>query len=174
MIFIVVFYTKKNQSRRGASIREIKKLFSLKPSIVGDNQGKGKIFAEKGWGTAAGKNLKCSFRVRDKKPCKCIHAVVPTVCIRGVGSFVCSRGEGTLCVKMGFYEDKMQNEVNPIPTCQRRNQPLYERHVTKSGKNRVKRILVNFKSRHLSALCYFTFKNGVTLILLIDLKMGSL
>ena len=106
--------------------------------------------------------------MRDKKPCKCIHAVVPTVCIRGVGSFVCSRGEGTLCVKMGFYEDKMQNEVNPIPTCQGRNQPLYERHVTKSGKNRVKRILVNFKSRHLSALCYFTFKNGVTLILLIN------
>ena len=120
--FYCRFLHKKNQSRRGASIREIKKLFSLKPSIVGDNQGKGKIFAEKGWGTAAGKNLKCSFRVRDKKPCKCIHAVVPTVCIRGVGSFVCSRGEGTLCVKMGFYEDKMQNEV--------------------------KRILVNFKSGH--------------------------
>ena len=27
---------------------------------------------------------------------------------------------------------------NPIPTRQGRNQPLYERHVTKSGRNRVK------------------------------------
>ena len=27
---------------------------------------------------------------------------------------------------------------NPIPTNQGRNQPLYERHVTKSGRNRVK------------------------------------
>ena len=28
--------------------------------------------------------------------------------------------------------------VNPIPTSQGQNQPLYERHVTKSGRNRVK------------------------------------
>ena len=27
---------------------------------------------------------------------------------------------------------------NPTPTRQGRNQPLYERHVTKSGRNRVK------------------------------------
>ena len=27
--------------------------------------------------------------------------------------------------------------LNPIPTSQGRNQPLYERHVTKSGRNRV-------------------------------------
>ena len=30
------------------------------------------------------------------------------------------------------------NEVNPIPTGHGRNQPIYERHVTKSGRNRVK------------------------------------
>ena len=30
-------------------------------------------------------------------------------------------------------------ESNPIPTSQGRNQPLYERHVTKSGRNRVKK-----------------------------------
>ena len=28
--------------------------------------------------------------------------------------------------------------VNPIPTGHGRNQPIYERHVTKSGRNRVK------------------------------------
>ena len=28
--------------------------------------------------------------------------------------------------------------LNPIPTSQGRNQPLYERHMTKSGRNRVK------------------------------------
>ena len=27
--------------------------------------------------------------------------------------------------------------INPIPTGQGRNQPIYERHVTKSGRNRV-------------------------------------
>ena len=29
------------------------------------------------------------------------------------------------------------HSFNPIPTGQGRNQPLYERHVTKSGRNRV-------------------------------------
>ena len=29
-------------------------------------------------------------------------------------------------------------EFNPIPTGHGRNQPIYERHVTKSGRNRVK------------------------------------
>ena len=29
---------------------------------------------------------------------------------------------------------------NPIPTSQGRNQPLYERHVTKSGRSRVKEV----------------------------------
>ena len=96
--------------------------------------------------------------MRDKKPCKCIHAVVPTVCIRGVGSFVCSRGEGTLCVKMGFYEDKMQNEVNPIPTCQGRNQPLYEHHMTKSGRNRVKPFLALWSEIYLHIECSKQFK----------------
>ena len=33
---------------------------------------------------------------------------------------------------------KLQSSLNPIPTSQGRNQPLYERHVTKSGRNRVK------------------------------------
>ena len=28
--------------------------------------------------------------------------------------------------------------INPIPTSHGRNQPIYERHVTKSGQNRVK------------------------------------
>ena len=34
----------------------------------------------------------------------------------------------------------IQNAImlNPIPTREGRNQPLYERHVTKSGRNRVK------------------------------------
>ena len=30
--------------------------------------------------------------------------------------------------------------INPIPTGHGRNQPIYERHVTKSGRNRVKNI----------------------------------
>ena len=36
--------------------------------------------------------------------------------------------------------DALSSLVNPIPTGhgQGRNQPLYERHVTKSGRNRVK------------------------------------
>ena len=33
---------------------------------------------------------------------------------------------------------KMFQNVNPIPTGHGRNQPIYERHVTKSGRNRVK------------------------------------
>ena len=32
----------------------------------------------------------------------------------------------------------MPIRVNPIPTGHGRNQPIYERHVTKSGRNRVK------------------------------------
>ena len=32
----------------------------------------------------------------------------------------------------------LNQHFNPIPTGQGRNQPLYERHVTKSGRNRVK------------------------------------
>ena len=38
-------------------------------------------------------------------------------------------------------------KLNPIPTSQGRNQPLYERHVTKSGRNRVKAV-------YLEALLY--------------------
>ena len=34
------------------------------------------------------------------------------------------------------------NYFNPIPTGQGRNQPLYERHLTKSGRNRVKSVKV--------------------------------
>ena len=30
--------------------------------------------------------------------------------------------------------------LNPIPTSQGRNQPLYERHVTKGGRNRVNHV----------------------------------
>ena len=35
-----------------------------------------------------------------------------------------------------FFDSK--HVLNPIPTSQGRNQPLYERHVAKSGRNRVK------------------------------------
>ena len=38
--------------------------------------------------------------------------------------------------------------LNPIPTSQGRNQPLYERHMTKSGWNRVKYFFVCFTGRH--------------------------
>ena len=33
--------------------------------------------------------------------------------------------------------------LNPIPTGHGRNQPIYERHVTKSGRNRVKQIKIS-------------------------------
>ena len=33
----------------------------------------------------------------------------------------------------------LQKTFNPIPTGHGRNQPIYERHVTKSGRNRVKK-----------------------------------
>ena len=33
--------------------------------------------------------------------------------------------------------------LNPIPTGHGRNQPIYERHVTKSGRNRVKKDVQN-------------------------------
>ena len=39
---------------------------------------------------------------------------------------------------MASFPHVLQQYVNPIPTSQGRNQPLYERHVTKSGRNRVK------------------------------------
>ena len=41
----------------------------------------------------------------------------------------------------GIYyseNDNLEKIVNPIPTGHGRNQPIYERHVTKSGRNRVK------------------------------------
>ena len=36
------------------------------------------------------------------------------------------------------FRFKQDFRFNPIPTDHRRNQPIYERHVTKSGRNRVK------------------------------------
>ena len=36
--------------------------------------------------------------------------------------------------------DELKESVNPIPTGHGGNQPIYERHVTKSGRNRVKTI----------------------------------
>ena len=45
------------------------------------------------------------------------------------------------------------HQLNPIPTGHGRNQPIYERHVTKSGRNRVKSSLVH---KNLS-LCTVTF-----------------
>ena len=41
-------------------------------------------------------------------------------------------------------ESKELFYINPIPTSQGRNQPLYERHVTKSGRNRVKKYTGTF------------------------------
>ena len=35
---------------------------------------------------------------------------------------------------------ELQSSLNPIPTGHGRNQPIYERHVTKSGRNRVKEV----------------------------------
>ena len=40
--------------------------------------------------------------------------------------------------KCFFTETLTLHSVNPIPTGHGRNQPIYERHVTKSGRNRVK------------------------------------
>ena len=37
-------------------------------------------------------------------------------------------------------------KLNPIPTSQGRNQPLYEHHVTKSGRDRVKEDKIMCKS----------------------------
>ena len=37
-----------------------------------------------------------------------------------------------------FCPKNQESFFNPIPTGQEQNQPLYERHVTKSGRNRVK------------------------------------
>ena len=45
--------------------------------------------------------------------------------------------------------------LNPIPTSQGRNQPLYERHVTKAGRNRVK-YKVSMGLRLFRTLEYFT------------------
>ena len=36
-----------------------------------------------------------------------------------------------------YLDFEIFSMLNPIPTSQGRNQPLYERHVTKSGRNRV-------------------------------------
>ena len=40
-----------------------------------------------------------------------------------------------------YLDFEIFSMLNPIPTSQGRNQPLYERHVTKSGRNRVKKVL---------------------------------
>ena len=41
--------------------------------------------------------------------------------------------------------------LNPIPTSHRRNQPIYECHVTTAGRNRVKDMAAkrDFKTRHI-------------------------
>ena len=58
----------------------------------------------------------------------------------------------SICIALGIYQKysdffgtgrqvrqhRYWCDLNPIPTGQGRNQPLYERHVTKSGRNRVK------------------------------------
>ena len=43
--------------------------------------------------------------------------------------------------KTNFFHFSGFFQVNPIPTGHGRNQPIYERHVTKSGRNRVKNTL---------------------------------
>ena len=51
--------------------------------------------------------------------------------------------------------------VNPIPTGQGRNQPLYERHVTKSGRNRVKlNIIVHYSLCFGSILMWIRTKDA--------------
>ena len=49
----------------------------------------------------------------------------------------------------------MQNVFNPIPTGQGRNQPLYERHMTKSGRNRVK-IFLEKQQQNFNTKTYYT------------------
>ena len=39
------------------------------------------------------------------------------------------------------YLSRFLVTFNPIPTGHGRNQPIYERHVTKSGRNRFKRLI---------------------------------
>ena len=51
----------------------------------------------------------------------------------------------------------MEVGINPIPTSQGQNQPLYECHVTKSGRNRVK-VLIDLTLDNYSDL----FDTGVT------------
>ena len=44
-----------------------------------------------------------------------------------------------LLTSLAWYRDHLTfGLVNPIPTGHGQNQPIYERHVTKSGRNRVK------------------------------------
>ena len=42
------------------------------------------------------------------------------------------------CRRQECSAEKTENELNPIPTIHGRNQPIYECHVTKAGRNRVK------------------------------------
>ena len=44
-------------------------------------------------------------------------------------------------ISITFLLSSTEWNINPIPTGQGRNQPLYERHVTKSSRNRVKKRL---------------------------------
>ena len=47
-----------------------------------------------------------------------------------------------LCICL-IQKNILQDLFNPIPTGHGRNQPIYERHVTKSGRNRVKDLIGN-------------------------------
>ena len=53
---------------------------------------------------------------------------------------------------------KVVLSVNPIPTGQGRNRSLYERHVTKSGRNRVKVIPFSF----LKIIIFFLLQKNQT------------
>ena len=59
--------------------------------------------------------------------------------------------------------------VNPIPTSHGRNQPIYERHVTKSGRNRVKDPIRNIKLRFIYiGISQYFFIENIKLIFLWD------
>ena len=53
------------------------------------------------------------------------------------------------------------NIVNPIPTGHGQNQPIYERHVTKSGRNRVKDLRVQ-KAKKVTLCLKFIYSEKAT------------
>ena len=64
------------------------------------------------------------------------------------------------------FKGEGRGPLNSIPSSQGQNQPLYERHVTKSGRNRVKSVVILMQMQNVKSNlpCFIVFVEVTTLL----------